>query len=51
MAEPGGVIQSCGGSTRLPQTVVIDADGVITYNAVGSVTYEVLERLLTEAGA
>ena len=34
-----------------PQTVVIDADGVITYNAVGSVTYEVLERLLTEAGA
>lgn len=49
--ETGGVIQSFGGSTMLPQTVVIDADGVITYNAVGSVTYEVLERLLTEAGA
>ena len=49
--ETGEVIHSFGGSTMLPQTIVIDADGVITYNAVGSGTYEVLERLLTEAGA
>ena len=44
--ETGGIIKSYGGSTMLPQTVIIDADGVITYNAVGSVTLEKLESLL-----
>ena len=33
----------------LPQTVVIDKNGVITYNAVGSVTYETLEQLISAA--
>jgi hypothetical protein len=33
----------------LPQTIVIDANGIIVYNAVGSVTYEVLENLLSQA--
>ena len=33
----------------LPQTVVIDADGIIVYNAVGSVDGETLEALLAEA--
>ena len=47
----GSVLRAFGGSTMLPQTVVIDADGVITYNAVGSVTLETLEALLQEAGA
>lgn len=47
--ETGSVIQSFGGSTMLPQTVVIDADGVIVYNSVGSVTYEVLEDLISQA--
>lgn len=47
--ETGGVITSFGGSTMLPQTVVIDANGVITYNAVGSVTYARLEALLAAA--
>lgn len=47
--ETGAVIEAFGGSTMLPQTVVIDRDGVITYNAVGSVTYEVLEELLQAA--
>ena len=47
--ETGSVIQSFGGSTMLPQTVVIDAGGVIVYNSVGSVTYEVLEDLLSQA--
>ena len=47
----GSVLRAFGGSTMLPQTVVIDADGVITYNAVGSVTLETLEALIQEAGA
>ena len=45
----GEIIASFNGSTMLPQTVVIDANGVITYNSVGSVTYEMLEKLLSEA--
>jgi len=47
--ETGDVITSFGGSTMLPQTIVINADGVITYNAVGSVTYARLESLLAAA--
>ena len=47
--ESGSVIKSFGGSTMLPQTVVIDANGIITYNTVGSVTLEKLEALLAEA--
>ena len=46
--ETGAVIASFGGSTMLPQTVVIDENGIITYNAVGSVTYEKLEQLIEE---
>ena len=45
----GTVIRSFGGSTMLPQTIVIDPSGVITYNATGSVTLEKLESLLAEA--
>jgi thiol-disulfide isomerase/thioredoxin len=48
--ETGEIIAAFNGSTMLPQTVVIDADGIITYNAVGSVTYEMLEKLVAEAG-
>ena len=32
-----------------PQSFVVDAEGIITYNAVGSVTYEMLEKLVSEA--
>ena len=45
----GSVIRSYGGSTMLPQTVVIDAAGVITYNAAGSVTLAQLESLVQAA--
>ena len=45
----GEIITSFNGSTMLPQTVVIDANGIITYNATGSVTYEMLEKLVSEA--
>ena len=47
--ETGSVIASFGGSTMLPQTVIIDKGGVIRYNSVGSLTYEKLEGLITEA--
>lgn len=44
--DDGSVITSLGGSTMLPMTVVVDANGVIVYNQVGSVTYESLESLI-----
>lgn len=47
--ETGDIIKAFGGSTMLPQTVIIDADGNVTYNAVGSVTYEKLESLINAA--
>ena len=47
----GEVIASLGGSTMLPQTVVLDRSGEVVYNRVGSVTYETLEGLLEEADA
>ena len=45
----GGIIASFGGSTMLPQTVVIDKNGVITYNAVGSMSYEKVKVLVEES--
>ena len=33
----------------IAHTIVIDANGIIVYNAVGSVTYEALENLLSQA--
>ena len=47
--ETGDIITSLGGSTMLPMTVIVDADGIITYNAVGSLTYEKLQGLIQEA--
>ena len=44
----GSVIKALGGSTQLPMTVVVDQSGKITYNKVGSVTYELLESLVKE---
>ncbi len=43
----GDVIKSLGGSTQLPMTVIVDADGKVVYNKVGSVTYEKLVSLIT----
>jgi len=42
----GAVIRSFNGSMMLPQTVVLDAEGVIVYNQVGSLTYEALEEIV-----
>lgn len=45
--DDSGVVASYGGSTMLPQTIVLDKDGIIVYNTVGSITYEQLESLIT----
>jgi len=42
----GGFISQLGGSTMLPMTVILDKDGLIVYNAVGSMTYEELEAIV-----
>ena len=42
----GSGIKAWGGSTQLPMTVIVDADGKIVYNKVGSVTLTVLEGLV-----
>ena len=42
----GEIITSFGGSAMLPQTVILDRNGVITYNAVGSLTYGKLHDLV-----
>ena len=47
--ETGQVIASLGGSQMLPQTIVLDPYGVVTYNQVGSVTYESLTALVQSA--
>ena len=41
------VIPAYGGSMMLPQTIIVDSYGVIAYNAVGSLTLEKLQQLLT----
>lgn len=45
--QTGNVIKSLGGSTQLPMTVIVDADGKVVYNKVGSVTLAVLEGLVS----
>lgn len=44
--ETGEVITSLGGSTMLPMTVVLDTNGIIIYNQVGSITYDLLDSLV-----
>lgn len=47
--ENGEVWPLVNGGDVLPQTIVLDAEGEVTYNMAGSVTYEKLEHLLSEA--
>lgn len=44
--DESGIIAAYGGSAMLPQTVILDQNGVIVYNTVGSVTYELLESVV-----
>jgi thiol-disulfide isomerase/thioredoxin len=40
-----------GGSAAMPQTIVLDRDGKVIYNQVGSVTPELLESLYAKAAS
>ena len=39
--------QLIGGSTALPITLILDANGVIQYRRIGSITYASLEQQVT----
>ncbi len=47
--EEGGVAPLLGASALLPQTLVLNARGEVTYNQTGSVTEELLEELVRAA--
>ena len=47
--ETGDVGKLLGVSTMLPHTIIIDANGVVTYNAAGSLNYEELQALVAQA--
>ena len=38
-----------GGDTTMPQTIVLDRNGIVIYNQKGAITEDVLEALYTEA--
>ena len=40
--ETGEILNALGVSTMLPVTIILDANGQVCYNAVGSVTYDFL---------
>lgn len=42
----GSAIRVLGGSTMLPMTVVLDKNGVIVYNAAGSLSYDALASIV-----
>jgi len=44
--ETGEIIKAYGGSTMLPQTIILDENGIVSYNAVGSLTLEKLKSLI-----
>lgn len=47
--EDGSLSAALDASEVLPQTVVIDPAGVVTYNQVGALDYETLLALVTDA--
>ena len=40
---------SCHASTVLPQTLILDPSGIVTYNREGSLSYEELAELIAAA--
>lgn len=49
--ERGNIGKLLGVSTMLPHTMIIDANGIVTYNAAGSLNYEELQSLILLAEA
>ena len=47
--EDGSLSAALNASTVLPQTLIVDPDGVVTYNQPGSLTYEALLALFDAA--
>ena len=47
--ETGNVGKLLGVSTMLPHTIVIDANGIVTYNCAGSLNHEELLALINQA--
>lgn len=47
--DDGSLGAALNASTVLPQTIVLDPDGVVTYNQPGSLTYEALLALFDAA--
>ncbi len=47
--EDGALSAILNASTALPQTIILDRDGVVTYNQPGALSYEALLDLVTEA--
>ena len=47
--EDGRLSAALNSSAVLPQTVIIDADGVVTYNRSGALSYKELEELVSAA--
>ena len=47
--EDGSLSAALNASDVLPQTVILSPAGVVTYNQVGSLSYETLEELFEEA--
>ena len=45
----GSIFEIVNGGAAMPQTIVLNRRGEVTYNEVGSVTHEVLEALYDEA--
>lgn len=47
--EDGSISELLDVSTFLPQTIVIDREGTVTYNSPGSLTYEELHEIVADA--
>ena len=47
--ETGSAAKLLGVSTMLPHTIIIDGNGVVTYNAAGSLNYDELLVLIAQA--
>ena len=47
--EEGSLCELLDASTVLPQTIIVNADGVVTYNRVGALSYEALCELVDAA--
>ena len=47
--EDGGVSGALNASAVLPQTMIINPDGIVTYNRSGALSYQELLELVTEA--